>query len=82
MAVFMSVVPMTAQVFIMEDDGDLNPRDPEGGIVFNVMVPTEDSNIDQYIPLGEGMLLLSGLAGLYLLGRCRQRRGVTADDEC
>ena len=67
MAVFVAVVPTKAQVFIMEDDESLNPRDPNGSITFNVMVPTEDTNTDQYIPLGEGVLLLSGLAGAYLL---------------
>ena len=69
MAMLMAVVPTMAQVFIMEDDESLNPRDPNGSITFNVMVPTEDTNTDQYIPLGEGVLLLSGLAGAYLLRR-------------
>ena len=65
--------PLNAQVFIMEDDGDLNPRDPNGGIIFNVMVPTEDTNTDQYIPIGNGLLLMSGLAGAYLIGKKRSR---------
>ena len=69
MAMLMAAVPTMAQVFIMEDDESMNPRDPNGSITFNVMVPTEDTNTDQYIPLGEGVLLLSGLAGAYLLRR-------------
>ena len=69
MAMLMAAVPTMAQVFIMEDDESMNPRDPNGSITFNVMVPTEDTNTDQYIPLGEGVLLLSGLAGAYLLHR-------------
>ena len=81
MALFMVVGSATAQVFIMEDDDALNQRDPEGSIIFNVMVPTEDINTDQYIPIGEGLLLLSGMAGLYLLGRRRHSGGVTAEDE-
>jgi len=67
MVLFMVVGSAKAQVFIMEDDDALNQRDPSGSIVFNVMVPTEDTNTDQYIPIGEGLLLLSGLAGAYLL---------------
>lgn len=58
-----------AQVFIMEDDESLNPRNPDGNITFNVIVNSQDVNNDQYLPLGEGVLLLSGLAGLYLMKR-------------
>ena len=58
-----------AQVFIMADDESLNPRNPEGSITFNVMVNSQDASNDQYVPLGEGALLLSGLAGAYLLRR-------------
>lgn len=61
-----------AQVFIMEDDGALNARDPEGGIVFNVIVNSQDVSNDQFLPLGEGVLLLSGLAGAYLMGKKRK----------
>lgn len=67
LAMFMTLGSAMAQVFIMEDDESLNPRDPNGEIVFNVMVNSQDVTNDQYIPLGEGLLLLSGLAGAYLL---------------
>lgn len=67
LAVFVAVGPALAQVFIMEDDDAMNVRDPEGSIVFNVMVSPQDSNTEQFIPLGEGLLMLSGLAGAYLL---------------
>ena len=67
LAMFMTIGSAMAQVFIMEDDESLNPRDPNGEIVFNVMVNSQDVTNDQYIPLGEGLLLLSGLAGAYLL---------------
>ena len=68
MAMFMVVGSATAQVFIMEDDDALNQREESsGGIVFNVMVNQQDTNTDQYIPIGEGLLLLSGMAGAYLL---------------
>ena len=68
MAMFMLVGTATAQVFIMDEDA-ANNRTVRDGVVFNTMVPTQDVNNDQYIPLGEGVLLLSGLAGAYLLRR-------------
>ena len=74
LAMFMAVVPAVAQVFIMEDDESLNPRDPSGEITFNVMVNSQDVNNDQYEPLGNGILLLSGLAGAYLLRKRRHCR--------
>lgn len=69
MSLFMAVMPAMAQVFIMEDDESLNPRNPDGNITFNVIVNSQDVNNDQYLPLEEGVLLLSGLAGLYLMKR-------------
>lgn len=67
LTLFMAVVPTMAQVFIMENDESLNPRDPNGSITFNVMVNSQDASNDQFVPLGEGILLLSSLAGAYLL---------------
>jgi hypothetical protein len=69
LALFMTIGSSMAQVFIMEDDESLNPRDPNGSITFNVMVNSQDASNDQFVPLGEGILLLSGLAGAYLLRR-------------
>lgn len=69
LAMFMAVMPAMAQVFIMEDDAALNGRAGDEGIVFNVI--QQDQGTDQWTPLGEGILLLSGLAGAYLL---RKRR--------
>jgi hypothetical protein len=69
LAMFMAVVPTMAQVFIMEDDESMSPRDPESAITFNVIVASQDVANDQFVPLGEGILLLSGLAGAYLLRR-------------
>ena len=80
MAVLMSALPAMSQVFIMEDDESMN-RPAGDAIVFNVMVPTQDTNIDQYVPLGGGLWALSGMAGLYLLGRRRHRKDNLTDDK-
>jgi LPXTG-motif cell wall-anchored protein len=69
---FMTIGTAMAQVFIMDDDGGLNQRNRDGSITFNVMVNAQDVTHDQFIPLGEGVLLLSGMAGFYLL-RKRKR---------
>lgn len=72
MAMLMTVGPAIAQVFIMEDDDAMNVRDPEGSIVFNVMVPSQDSNTEQFLPLGGGTALLIGLGAAYLVGKRRK----------
>ena len=69
LALFMGAVPTMAQVFIMENDESMSPRDPESAITFNVIVASQDVANDQFVPLGEGILLLSGIAGAYLLRR-------------
>ena len=59
----------TAQVFYMAEEEELNMRtvSGDGSIVFNVL--EQDNAGDQWLPLGDGILLLSGLAGFYLLRR-------------
>ena len=61
-----------AQVFIMEDDDSMNPRDPSGSITFNVMVNSRDVSNDQFVPLGSGIAVLAALGGAYLLGKKRR----------
>ncbi len=65
----MMVVPATAQVFL--DDEDLNNRENGASTIegLGVMVPEQNVTYDQYVPVGEGILLLAGLAGAYLVGK-------------
>ena len=70
---FLAVAPAMSQVFIMDDDewNKRNNRDPEQ---IGVMVPMQDVDMDQWkiTPIGEGVLVLAGLAGAYLLGKRRK----------
>ena len=66
-------VPAMAQVFM--DDEDLNQNRGEmTDKEFGVMVPRTGVTYDQwkYAPVGEGILLLAGLAGAYLIGKRRK----------
>lgn len=65
-----------AQIFIMEDD-EFNIRVGEGqaDFPFPGVDPDHDTTWD-YTPIGNGIWLLGGLAGAYLLGK-RKRK----DDE-
>ena len=62
----MMAAPAMAQIFL--DDEDLNNR-ADGASSLGVMVPEQNVTYDQYVPVGEGILLLAGLAGAYLVGK-------------
>ena len=67
----LATAPAMAQVFL--DDDDLNNR--EGVNDLGAIIPEQDVNYDQfqpYVPVGEGFLLLAGLAGAYLVGKRRK----------
>ena len=61
----LSVVPMKAQVFIMDDEFEGVLRHGESEFV--LVAPNEGHDGDQYVPIGEGVLLLTTLGGAYLL---------------
>ena len=65
-------LPAHAQVFIMEEDVESNIR--VVGSEFVVPVPYQGGDLDQYLPLGDGLLLLAGLGGAYLLGKRRKEQ--------
>ena len=58
----MMAAPAMAQI------EDLNNR-ADGASSLGVMVPEQNVTYDQYVPVGEGILLLAGLAGAYLVGK-------------
>ena len=62
-------VPAMAQIFL--DDEDLNNRGNGASTIegLGVMVPEQNVTYDQYVPVGEGILLLAGLASAYLVGK-------------
>lgn len=68
----MAVVPAMSQVFILEDNEWNNKRNSEDG--FGVMVPEQNVIYDQYVPVGEGIVLLASLAGAYLLGKRKKEQ--------
>ena len=66
----LATAPAMAQVFLDDDASNGNRAANADG--FGVMVPEQNVTYDQYVPVGEGMLLLAGLAGAYLIGKRRK----------
>lgn len=64
----MAITPAMAQVFIDDDEWNDNRVQRDGDAV-GAMVPSQDYDKDQYVPVGEGLLLLGGLGAAYLLGK-------------
>lgn len=64
--------PMRAQVFIMEEDENDRVDNVFGnGQWNNIIVHGSADDQTNWVPLGEGILLLSALGGTYLLGKKR-----------
>lgn len=68
---FMAVVPLKAQVFIADDEFEGMMRLAESEYV--LVVPQQASDADQYTPIGDGVLLLAGLGGAYLLRKRKKK---------
>lgn len=60
-----------SQIIITDADIDHQRRELQGAPPF---IPELGVGYDQYAPLSHGMLLLSGLSGLYLLKKTKKRR--------
>lgn len=67
-AVMMAVAPAMGQIVILDDDEWNHPR-ATGESPMGVMVLEQDVTYDQYLPLGEGIAVLTVLAGAYLVGK-------------
>lgn len=72
-AFLMGFLSLSAPAQIIITDSDLNQhRSMEQGAP--PFIPELGVTYDQYAPLSPGVLLLSGLGGLYLLKKCKKRR--------
>ena len=71
LVLFMTVIPLKAQIFIADDEFEGILRHGESEYV--LVVPNQASDADQYTPVGNGMLLLVGLGGAYLLKKRKKK---------
>lgn len=62
---------MFGQIIYTEEDAGHSARQTTSGNDLGVMVPMQDSDLDQwkYSPLGSGLILLAGMGGLYMLAK-------------
>lgn len=63
--------PAPAQIIILDSDTDPKRRQVEEGAPF---LPELGVTYDQYAPLSEGVLLLCGLGGVYLLKKTKKHK--------
>lgn len=62
--------PLRAQVFMM--DGEGNYREPEDPEVFAGLPENYGLGVDWYTPVGDGLLLLSAMGGVFILAKKRR----------
>jgi hypothetical protein len=71
-ALMMFAATAKAQVFIIDDDEfSKNRATSDGGMLVD-LPQIYNSGEDWYAPVGEGIVLLAGLAGAYLIGKRRK----------
>ena len=63
--------PAKAQGFIMDDEFEGTMR--QNTEDFGLIVPIEGLDSDQYLPLGDGLLVLAALGGAYLMGKRKKK---------
>lgn len=68
-ALFVAVVPAMSQVFITDEEAWESDRAAKGPEAITVMIPEQNIKYDQFIPVGDGLLLLAGMGAAYLLGK-------------
>lgn len=77
-AIVLAVQSATGQIIFTEEDVGLNQRAPQTTDLNNLMVPLQNSNLDQfttnYLPLADGLWVLVGLGGAYLLRKKSEDR--------
>ena len=61
-----------AQIFIDDDEFEGTLR--QGSSSSDLSVPYQGGDLDQFVPLGEGMLALSLLGGAYLLSKRKKEQ--------
>ena len=70
---FLAVAPLRSQIFILSDEEMNNTRATTEVPQLGVLVPNQNVANDQFVPLGEGVLLLAGMGAAYLAARRKRK---------
>lgn len=73
-ALMMAITPAMAQVFITDEEAWEHVRSEVDKPTLNVIIPLQDVEYDQYLPLGDGLLVLAGMGAAYLLGKRKKEQ--------
>lgn len=71
---FLATGPMTAQVFMMDEESHMNRPDQEeiNGFYGNILYHGSSDDQSNWVPIGEGLLALTLLGGAYLIAKKKE----------
>jgi len=72
MVLLLSVGSLNAQIFI--DDEEFEGKSRTGYEDFGLLVPYQGGDLDQYLPLSDGVLVLTLLGGAYLMRKLGKKK--------
>ena len=67
----MATAPAMAQIFMTDEDLNNRTTSQPGGMFVDIP-NAHGQGTDYFAPVGEGLVVLAGLAGAYLLGKRRK----------
>lgn len=67
----MMMGPLQAQVFIQDDEFEGQLR--SGYEEFELITPFQAGDMDEFSPINDGLLALTGLSGAYLLAKRKKK---------
>ena len=65
--------PLHAQVFILDEEFEGQDRVDYEYVDWGLITPYQGGDLDQYLPLGDGVLALGLLGGAYLLAKRKKK---------
>ena len=73
MALMLASTSLNAQIYILDEEFEGHDRNVYEDVDWGTFVPVQGQELDQFTPLGDGVLALGLLGGAYLLAKRKKK---------